>query len=91
MLRKVVALLGLIALATALTGCMCNRLGDLFWGTHEGHPASQSLEENRDASESPYSQHVRTQWVILFDGLNNMHRFWDRHFMNYDWDDPKYY
>ena len=89
MLGRLLALFIVACLMVSLAGChICNRLNDTIWGNPSGAPVSQTLENNRESSDDPYVHHVRTQWQIFFNSLNEMHKFWDRHFMLYDWDDP---
>ena len=89
MLRRLSALIMVVTLMVTLSSChICNRVNDVIWGNHTGAPVAQTLEDNRDAADDPYIHHVRNQWQIFFRNLNEMHKFWDRHFMLYDWDDP---
>lgn len=83
MLKRLCALLVLLALVVSFTGCT------YIWGSDRGHPASMYIVENKP-DMSVTGRHIATHFEIFFDGLNNMHQFWDRHFMNYDWDDPYY-
>ena len=83
MLKRLCALLLLLTLFVSLTGCQ------LFWGNDQGHWASEEIKESK-SEMGPNQRHFATHFQVFFDGLNEMHKFWDRHFMNYDWDDPYY-
>jgi len=87
MLKRLLALFIVAALVMSFTGCAA------IWGHDGGHSVSQSLAEKKEAVSTGtfHSQrHMVTHFQIILDGLNDMHKFWDRHFMNYDWDDPYY-
>ncbi len=87
MLKRLLALLLILTMVISFTGCT------LIWGHDAGSPVSQALAEDKAPVSTGvvYShRHMKTHWEIVFDGINKMHKFFDRHFMNYDWDDPYY-
>ena len=87
MFMRLPALLLIMCLCLSFSGCAW------FWGHDEGHPFSQSIEESKPAENEGWfhsERHFDTHWQIIFDEMNEMHRFFDRHFLGYDWDNPRY-
>lgn len=87
MLKRLLALFLLVSLMASVSGCT------MLWGHDGGHPISQYLAEDKEqvSTGTFWSQrHFKTHWQIFFDGVNDMHQFFDRHFLNYDWNDPEY-
>jgi len=89
MFKRLLSFLCVLSLVATLTGCC------LIWGDETGSPLSKSIAESKDASsgcngEYFSSRHFKTHMQVILDDLNDIHKFWDRYFMNYDWDDPRY-
>jgi len=85
MLKRLVALLLLGTLLISLTGCA------LVWGSDRDHKFADSITKNKEGFDEGYlidNRHALTHLEVILRDFRDMHRFWDRYFMNYDWDDP---
>lgn len=83
--KRLVAILLLGFLMISLTGCA------MIWGTDKNHQAAQDLKTNKKSLDQGYfydTQHSASHLEVMLRDFRKMHRFFDRHFMNYDWDDP---
>ncbi len=86
MLNKMMIAAILFILTLIFSGCYSPLFGD-----ERGHPISEYFAEQKAESRNFHrSQHFYNHWRSFFDGVRDMHKFWDRHFMNYDWDNPYY-
>ncbi len=81
MIKRLFALLLLGTMLVSLCGC------SVFWGTDRKQESVDFIVEKKDLMEDP-ERHFMTHIEVLLRDINKMHRFWDRYFMNYDWDDP---
>ena len=82
MIKRLAALLLLGTLFISLSGCAS------IWGTPNDCPSADWVAEKKDTFESEGGYHAMTHLEIWLRDFREMHRFWDRHFMNYDWGDP---
>jgi len=85
MTKRLCALLLLGALLICLPSCT------LIWGSDTDHKFADSVATNKEAFDKGYvidNHHAMTHLEVILRDFRDMHRFWDRYFMNYDWDDP---
>ena len=85
MLKRLLALLLISTFLISLTGCA------FFWGTDRQHKFADSVSASKDSFDEGYfidNRHLMTHMEVWLKDFRDMHRFWDRYFMNYDWDDP---
>lgn len=85
MTKRIVAILVLGCLLISLSGCA------LIWGSDRGHKLANSIATNKEGCELGYfvdNRHMLTHMEVILKDMRKMHKFWDRYFMNYDWDDP---
>lgn len=81
MIKRLSALLLLGALLISLSGCA------LIWGTEKETTTADWIASKKETFGDG-NRHAMTHVEIMFRDFNKMHEFWDRYFMNYDWDDP---
>ena len=85
MVRRIAGLLVAGVLLVSLNGCT------LFWGTENGHKFADQVSESKDGFDDGTvfsSRHGISHLQVILHDFHEMHRFWDRYFMNYDWEDP---
>ena len=85
MIKRLTALLLVGLFLISLTGCA------MIWGTDRDHKFAESVKANKETFDDGYifdSRHGMTHLEVILKDFRSMHKFWDRHFMNYDWDDP---
>jgi hypothetical protein len=85
MIKRLAAVLLFCSFLVALSGCT------LIWGTDKDHKFADSVAANKETFDEGYlmdNRHAMTHFQIILKDFRDMHRFWDRYFMNYDWDDP---
>jgi len=85
MTKRLCALLILGAFLISLPSCA------LIWGTNKDHKFAESVTANKDKFDDGYlidNRHAVSHFEVILKDFRGMHKFWDRHFMNYDWDDP---
>ena len=82
---RLTAILLMGFLLVSLSGCA------MIWGTDRGHPAAEDLKTAKESYNHGYlydTRHAATHVEVMLRDFRKMHRFFDLHFMNYDWDDP---
>ena len=85
MIHRFVALLLVGCFLMSLSGCT------LFWGSDSGHKLANSVAANKEGFDDGIfidNRHGMSHLEVILKGFHDMHRFWDRYFMNYDWEDP---
>ena len=85
MIRRIAGLLVVAVLLVSLNGCA------MIWGTENSHKFADSVSANKENFDDGYvfsSRHGISHLEVILRDLREMHRFWDRYFMNYDWEDP---
>ncbi|MHC4945415.1 MAG: hypothetical protein ACYTG7_20580 [Planctomycetota bacterium] len=85
MIQRLVALLLVGCFLISLSGCA------LFWGNEHGHKFADVIHQNKDRVDDGIlmdNRHGLTHLEIILKDFREMHRVWDRYFMNYDWEDP---
>lgn len=85
MIKRPLALLLIGTLLISLSGCA------LFWGTDKDHKFASDVAAHKEQAEDGLfydNQHFITHVQIFLRDFRKMHKLWDRHFMNYDWNDP---
>ena len=76
---------GLLVVAGLGAGCASperDAMHHAFW--QDWH----SLDPNIRGPESDTENHWAEHWRVIRRDLTDLHRSTDRHFFNYDWDDP---
>lgn len=85
MTKRLVALLLLGAFVVSLPSCA------FIWGTDRDHKFAESVASSKESFDDGYlidNRHAITHLQVILRDFRDMHRFWDRYFMNYDWNDP---